>query len=59
MKSIFKSKTFWFNTVATVGSIVSVFTPVMPVTALPYITAGIGAVNVLLRTVTKDKVTIK
>ncbi len=52
-KSIFKSKTFWFNMLSTVGIITGIV-PLPPGVA----ETTVGIVNVLLRLVTKDPVSI-
>lgn len=52
-KSIFKSKTFWFNVLSVAGLAVGVV-PLPPMVA----ETTIGIVNVLLRLVTKDPVSV-
>ena len=63
MKSIFASKTFWFNALTSVVAIAvfaqdSVLLADYPQT-VALIGTGIGMVNVVLRLITKEAVTVK
>ena len=54
-KNIFKSKTFWFNTLSIAGTVLSGGTlPLSP----EVVTIGIAAVNLGLRLVTKEPVKV-
>lgn len=58
MKSIFKSKTFWFNVLTAAGSIITLVGGVLPPKDMQYIVALTSLVNIGLRMVTKDAVSL-
>jgi hypothetical protein len=60
MKSIFASKTMWFNAVAIVALYIQAHSALLPQLGLStdVVATIIGAVNILLRFVTKTAVTV-
>jgi hypothetical protein len=57
-KSLFKSKTFWFNVLSTLGTLLGVAAGVVAAPAQPYVMAANGIVNVGLRLVTNQPVSV-
>lgn len=55
-KSIFKSKTFWVNFLTILTGVMAAFTSVIPHEVQGYILASVGAINVILRFLTKTAV---
>lgn len=58
-KSILKSKTFWFNTLTTAGTLLGTYGGLLGPAALPYIVGATGIINVALRFITSQPVTLK
>lgn len=57
-KSIFVSKTFWVNALTAVGTLAANYGGLLPPPALPYVVAATGIVNIALRLITKQPVTL-
>lgn len=58
-KSIFKSKTFWFNALTATGTILGTYGGLLGPAALPYVVGATGIINVVLRFMTTQPVTMK
>lgn len=58
-KSIFKSKTFWFNTITTAGTLLGTYGGLFGPAALPYVIGATGMINVVLRFMTSESVSMK
>lgn len=55
-KSIFTSKTFWANLLTAIVACAGEFSGVIPPTWAPYIAAGVGVANIVLRLITTGPV---
>lgn len=51
-KSIFKSKTFWFNALSVIATVSTTYAGLMPPAWLPYVAAAGGVANIGLRLMT-------
>lgn len=57
-KSLFASKTFWFNLLGIVAAVSTTYAAIIPPKALPYVMAAGGVANIILRTVTNQGVSV-
>lgn len=57
-KSLWKSKTFWFNTISGVIGVVGQIQGFLPPPALPYVAAVVAVGNIVLRMITDQPVSI-
>lgn len=57
-KSLFQSKTFWFNLLGIVAAAGSTYADILPPKAAPYVIAAGGIANIILRTVTNQGVSV-
>lgn len=57
-KSLFASRTFWFNLLGVIAAVSTTYAEIIPPKALPYVMAAGGIANIILRTVTNQGVTI-
>lgn len=58
MKSIFASKTFWFNLLTGAGTVLGTASGMVPPPALPYVAAASALINIGLRFVTTQPVSV-
>ncbi len=57
-KSLFKSKTFWVNLLGITADAILHYSGVLPPAWQPYIVMAGGIINVVLRTITNQPVTL-
>lgn len=58
-KKAIKSKTLWANGLTVVGTLIANYAGFLPPPALPYVVALAGVVNVALRFLTTEPVSLK
>lgn len=57
-KSLWKSKTFWFNAITGFVSVVGTVQAIIPPPAMPYVAGVVAIGNVVLRLITNQPVKI-
>lgn len=59
-KSLLASKTLWVNVLTAAAAVLTALSgsELIPATVMPYIVVGLAAVNILLRTITTQPVTL-
>lgn len=58
MKSIFASKTFWFNALSGAATVLGTYGGFLPPVALPYVAGASALINIGLRFVTETPVSL-